>query len=69
MSTTAPQNESVRKRRDACDRLRRRLGDSNAARVEGVLAEDPDLVDDLGPLVAELPRALDELRTTKGVPA
>ena len=29
----------------------------------------PDLVDDLGPLVAELPRALDELRTTKGAPA
>ena len=26
----------------------------------------PDLVDDLAPLVAELPRALDELRTTKG---
>jgi diacylglycerol O-acyltransferase len=29
----------------------------------------PDLVDDLGPLVDELPRALDELRTTKGLPA
>jgi diacylglycerol O-acyltransferase / wax synthase len=27
----------------------------------------PDLVPDLAPLVAELPRALDELRTTKGV--
>ena len=26
----------------------------------------PDLVDDLAPLVAELPRALEELRTTKG---
>ena len=26
----------------------------------------PDLVDDLGPLVAELPRALEELRMTKG---
>jgi diacylglycerol O-acyltransferase len=29
----------------------------------------PDLVHDLAPLVAELPRALDELRTTKGAPA
>jgi diacylglycerol O-acyltransferase len=28
----------------------------------------PDLVDDLAPLVAELPRALEELRTTKGAP-
>ena len=28
----------------------------------------PDLVHDLAPLVAELPRALDELRTTKGAP-
>lgn len=46
MSTTAPQNESVRKRREACDRLRQRLGNSNAARVEGVLAEDPILAED-----------------------
>jgi diacylglycerol O-acyltransferase len=29
----------------------------------------PDLVRDLAPLVAELPRALAALRTTKGVPA
>jgi diacylglycerol O-acyltransferase len=29
----------------------------------------PDLMPDLAPLVAELPRALDDLRTTKGTPA
>ncbi|WP_165074108.1 WD40 repeat domain-containing serine/threonine protein kinase [Paludisphaera rhizosphaerae] len=46
MSTTAPQNESVRKRREACDRLRRRLEESSTARVEGILADEPSLAAD-----------------------
>ncbi|MDG3006680.1 WD40 repeat domain-containing serine/threonine protein kinase [Paludisphaera mucosa] len=46
MSTTAPQNESVRKRRAACERLKERIREQGSTRVEDLLAEEPGLVDD-----------------------
>lgn len=46
MSTIAPQNESVRRRRAACERLKERLRADAGARVEGLLADEPELAQD-----------------------
>lgn len=46
MSTTAPHNESARRRRAACERLRERMRTDPAWRVEDLLADDPGLAGD-----------------------
>ncbi|WP_165251602.1 WD40 repeat domain-containing serine/threonine protein kinase [Paludisphaera soli] len=46
MSTSAPQNESHRRRRAACERLKERIRSERSTRVEHLLAEDPELARD-----------------------
>jgi WD40 repeat protein/tRNA A-37 threonylcarbamoyl transferase component Bud32 len=46
MSTAAPQNESVLRRREACQRLKERMRADAGARIEGLLADEPELAHD-----------------------